>query len=276
MEFTQVYIGGLILIFIFACVSIVFSYRKYKKLRRAKRRVISGWFKDWFADFSSDMVGAFITTLIFGLLVTVAQSSQQKQFEKNRLIIQLGSENNNVTLAASEELLASGWLRDGTLKKSSLIGANLQGLFLKSADMEGALLNWANGQGVALTHANLKGANFFAGNFCGAIFMGADLQGANMVGVDLRKADFFEADLQGVNFFQSDLRNANFMWATFDNNTILPNGKKVDMSTAILEQLDIFTNPDNPNFESHFDNGNPDKISDNPDCTKFRPSDLPR
>lgn len=276
MEFTQVYIGGLLLIFIFLCVSIFFSYHKYKKLRRAKKQVVLGWFKDWLADFSSEMVGAFITTLIFGLLVTVAQSSQQEQLDKNRLIIQLGSENNNVTLAASEELLGNGWLRDGTLKNSSLIGANLQGLFLKSADMEGVLFNWANAQGVSLINANLQGANFFASNFCGAIFMGADLQSANMTGVDLRKADFFEADLQGVNFFQSDLRNANFIWATFDGNTILPNGKKVDMRVDILKQLDVFTNPDNSKFESHFDSGNLDKISDNPDCTKYRPSDLPR
>ena len=276
MGFTQVYVGGLILIFIMVCVSIFLSYRKYKKSRRIQRQVVLGWFEDWFADFSSEMVGALITTLIFGLLVTVAQSSQQEQFEKNRLIIQLGSENNNVTLETSEELLANGWLRDGTLKNKSLIGANLQGLFLKSADMEGVSFNWANGQGASLIHANLRGANFFAANFCGAVFMGADLQSANMHGVDLRKADFFEADLRGVNFFQSDLRNANFIWATFDKDTTLPNGNKIDTRIDITEQLDIFTNPDNPNFDSHFDSANPDKISDSPDCTEFRPTDLPR
>ncbi|MBV6452052.1 MAG: hypothetical protein MHPDNHAH_02802 [Anaerolineales bacterium] len=222
------------------------------------------------------MVGAFITTLLFGLLVTVAQSSQQEQFEKNLLVSQLGSENNHITFAASEELLASGWLRDGTLRNIDLIGANLQGLFLKSADLEGVSFNWANGQGASLAHANLKDANFFAANFCGAVFMGADLQGADMVGVDLRKADFFEANLQGVDFSQSDLRSANFIWAIFDDNTILPNGIKVDINTDIQEQLDIFTNPDNPNFESHFDDHDPEKLSNNPACTKFRPTDLPR
>lgn len=201
MVFTQIYFGGLVLIFIIGCISVYFSYNKYKKSKRAKKRVVLGWFKDWIADFSNNMVSAFITTLIFGLLVTVALSTQQNQFEKKRLISQLGSENNNITLYAAEELLASGWLRDGTLQNASLIGANLQGLFLKGANMQGALLNWTNSRGASFIYANLKSANFFAADFCGAVFMGADLEAASMFGVDLREADFFEAKLGGVNFF---------------------------------------------------------------------------
>lgn len=77
-------------------------------------------------------------------------------------------------------------------------------------------------------------------------------------------------------FFQSDLRNANFIWARFDQNTILPNGSHLDLGGNLDEQLDIFTNPKNPNFIGFFDRDNPEKVSENPDCKKYRPSDLPR
>ena len=88
------------------------------------------------ADFSGELVGTFIATLIFGLLVTVAHTSQSEHNEKTRLTIQIGSESNEITLAAAEGLLARGWLRDGTLRNAEFIGANLQGRFLKAADAD--------------------------------------------------------------------------------------------------------------------------------------------
>ena len=99
-------------------------------------KIFRNWIKDCFTDFSGELVCTFIATLIFGSLVTVAQTSQSERNEKTRLTIQILSESNEITLAAAEELLARGWLRDGTLRNAGFIGANLQGRFLKAADAD--------------------------------------------------------------------------------------------------------------------------------------------
>jgi uncharacterized protein YjbI with pentapeptide repeats len=234
------------------------------------------WINDWFADFSGELVGAFLATLIFGLIVTVAQSSQQEKAEKTRLIIQLGSESNNITLLAAEELLARDWLRDGTLRGASFIGANLQGRFLKGADLEAAYLNWANLKGVSLMSANLKNANFFSSNLCGALLIAADMGNSRLEGADLREAGLNEANLAGAYLFHSDLRNATFVFTRFDEKTTLPDGSHLDFTRPIDEQLDVFTNPNNPNFIPFFDPYNPDEVPANPNCKQYRPFDLPR
>lgn len=290
MGFTFVYFVGLGLLFILGCASLYFSYTKHRKERRIqairdkrlrrtkfrKRREVTDWLKSWFADFSGELVGAFIATLIFGLLVTLAQSQQEEKSEKTRLIIQLGSQSNSITLAASEELLVRGWLRDGTLRNHGFIGANLQGLFLKGADFEGSYLNWANMKGVTLFGANLKDTHFFAADLCGALLGQADLNNADLMGVDLREADFYNSRLTGTSFFQADLRGASFAFAIFDENTVLPNGTKLDMNQNIQEQLDVFINPDHPDFIPSFDKNDPYQSLETPNCIAFRPTDLPR
>lgn len=247
MGFIVVYLVGLVLLLILASASLYFSFKKFRKERRiqflrdkrnrrAKFRTkteVTDWLRSWFADFSGELVGAFIGTLVFGLLVTLAQSSQEEKSEKTRLIIQLGSESNSITLAASEELLARGWMRDGTLRNQSFIGANLQGLFLKGADFEGSYLNWANMKGATLFGANLKDTNFFAADLCGALLGQADLGNAELRGVDLREADFYNARLSGTSFFQADLRGASFAFALFDENVVLPDGSRLDVNSDI-------------------------------------------
>lgn len=290
MGFVVVYFVGLGLLLILACASLYFSFKKFRKERRIQslkrqryrkgkfrvRKEVTDWVRDWFADFSGELVGAFIGTLVFGLLVTLAQSAQEEKSEKTRLIIQLGSESNSITLAASEELLARGWLRDGTLRNHSFIGANLQGLFLKGADFEGSYLNWANMKGVTLFGANLIDTNFFAADLCGALLGQADLSNAELMGVDLREADFYNARLNGTSFLQADLRGASFAFALFDENTILPDGSSLDVNQNIQEQLDVFTNPNHPDFIPFFDKNDEYQSLATPNCLTYRPTDLPR
>ena len=290
MGFVVVYFVGLGLLLILACASLYFSFKKFRKERRIQslrdkryrkgkfraRKELTDWVRDWFADFSGELVGAFIGTLVFGLLVTLAQSSQEEKSEKTRLIIQLGSESNSITLAASEELLARGWLRDGTLRNHSFIGANLQGLFLKGADFEGSYLNWANMKGVTLFGANLRNTHFFAADLCGALLGQVDLSDADLTGVDLRETSFYDAFLGGTSFAQSDLRGASFAFASFDENTILPDGSKLRVNLDIDEQLDMFTNPDNPNVLPFFDKNDSYQSREKPNCKELRPTDLQR
>ncbi len=277
MFFTQVYIAGLVAILGLSSIALHFSFQKYKQAHKERQRGLArAWLVELLSGLGGDLVGTFITTLVFGLLVTVAQSSQQEQFEKNRLIIQMGSDKPTVVLAAAEDLLANGWLRDGTLRNGNYVGANFQGLFLKLADFQGASLNWINGQGVSFIGANLSGSNLFAADLCGAVLMSADLHDARVTSADLRLADFFEARLSGTDFTQSDLRNANFTYAYFDDTTILPDGTSIDTSRPIEEQLKPFTDPTNPDFMGFFDPSDPEKANPSPDCVRFRPTDLPR
>ena len=290
MEFTLVYTLGLAILFALACVALFFSFKKFRResgttasssmvqeeAGLTRKQEISQWLEHWFADFSGELVGAFIGTLIFGLLVTLAQSAQQENNEKTRLIIQMGSESADITLSASEELLARGWMRDGTLRNSSFIGANLRGRFLKGADFEGSMLNWADLRGASLMYSNLENANLFNADLCGAMLLGATMQNASLMSADLRESGLTEANLKGVDLFQSDLRGATFRFTAFDENTTLPNGTRVDPNVSIEEQLDVFTNPKNPGFIPIYDKNDPYKSTENPDCKKFRPTDLPR
>lgn len=271
MTFHVVYLIGLVLIGILAVVSIGLSYTK------ARRRNLSliEWAKEWIVDFSPELVGAFVTALIFGLFVTVALDTQQENIQKARLVSQLGSENNQITQIAAAELLGYGWLRDGSLKGSNLAGANLQGLFLKMANLGDTWLNWANLRGAFMMNANLQDSNLFAADLCGAFLAYANLKGASLMGANLRDADLMSADLKGADLHQADLRGAVIQWTSFDQNTILPDGSRYDFE-GDLDQMRVFTDPDHPEFVAFYDPLDPEDNADSTDCKELRPSDLPR
>ena len=290
MDFIKIYLIGLVFIFTLAACSMYFSFKRYRKAardnyprnkrlrisKRIKLKFFLNWLKDWLADFSGELIGAFIVTLIFGLIVTIIQTSQTDKTEKTRLIIQLGSQSTDITVVAAQELLIRGWLQDGTLRNKYFMGANLQGVYLKSVDLQGAYFDSGNLTGTFMSNANLKDISFYAANLCGAVLLDANLQGAAMNKADLREVNFGGAKLEGADFFLADLRNAKFVDATFDADTILPDGSHFDINRPEWEQLDVFTNPRNQNFKAYFDPHSIDEIPDNPNCVLYYPSGLLR
>lgn len=67
--------------------------------------------------------------------------------------------------------------------------------------------------------ANLVNANLF-----GAILQGAILQGANLKDANLYRADLFDANLRGANLRGANLAFANLANATFNKETVFPEG----------------------------------------------------
>ena len=175
--------------------------------------------------------------------------------------------------------LQGAHLVDADLEAADLRDANLQGAYLTNANLEAVKLTAANLQSADLSNANLRAAYMFTANLReaylrGAKLMTADLWKANLEGAYLQKADLTGADLsrsqlqtadltgatlrgahleevsfgqanltqanlQAANLTNANLQEANLTGATFDAQTILPDGSHWTPEVDWLR----FTNP---------------------------------
>ena len=189
---------------------------------------ISGdWWGGFLQNFSTEMVGAFITYLLIERILGERRRAEEKteaeDAEKRRLIIQLGSKDNASALTALTEIRTKELHKDGLLKGVELDGANLQD----------ALLNQCRMQNSSLRNANLASAKL------------------NL------------AHLEGVNLVEANLRNADLLGAKFDSETILPDAKYIfdldkiglvyDKYWTTTTDMRRYTDPNHVN-----ENGNPD------------------
>jgi|YNPNPStandDraft_1061719.scaffolds.fasta_scaffold29352_2 hypothetical protein len=152
-----------------------------------------------FPNFGAGLVDITITVLIIDWLY----ERRDQQRERDRLIRQMRSRDNGIALQAVEELRASGWLEDSSLRGVNLVGANLAGAYLR----------WADLRRVILRRASLKGASLG----------GADLRETDLEGVDLQDASLDEALLQGANLTSAQLATAHRL-----RGAILPDGTRYD------------------------------------------------
>lgn len=126
------------------------------------------------------------------------------------------------------------FLEDAVLPGANLSSANLEGLearggFFRRARFDGSILRRARFVNAVLMEAQLERADARE-----ATFETASLQRANMRQINAQTANFTGANLAGADLQHADLRGANFagcVWtgidaygATFDKETILPNG----------------------------------------------------
>jgi hypothetical protein len=155
------YVATLIILGGLAVGAIRTSYR----IANAEQVSRAEWARHWYADFSSELTGAFLAALLFGLVLFVIQQNQTEADIKQQLIRQMGSSVNSEAVRAAEELGQRGWLYDGSLKNAHLIGANLQGAKLGFASLQEADLRWANLKGTNLFEANLQGVDFTNAQF---------------------------------------------------------------------------------------------------------------
>jgi uncharacterized protein YjbI with pentapeptide repeats len=153
----------------------VFAYfaPETRMLRRMRRY---RWLPDFSKNFSFELVGAGLTTILFSVVVgAVAQQEENREkaaaelAERERLIRDAGSSDNGFALHAIDELRVMGLLTDGTLA-----GEDFKGADLRNADLSGANLS-----GVDLRYADLRGANLFEANLSGADLRYTLLQEAN-------------------------------------------------------------------------------------------------
>jgi hypothetical protein len=207
---------------------------------------IPGW-SDFYHGIKSELVGLGITVLILGN----ADQYIRTQMEKRRLILQMGSPNNEIAIEAVRQLRSRGWLTDGTtrgayLKNAKLSGADLEGADLsrvkfRGADLSGANLMGADLSGASLLFANLSEADLrlaklgwaylMKANLCGANLVYADLSEAYLMDADLRRAYFMGANLSGADLEGAYLSGANLRGADLSGANLIG----LDLSVALLQ-----------------------------------------
>ena len=163
---------------------------------------------------STELFGAVMTTIAFGIVLLVFQQYQAVQNRKAELILQLGSPNNIFAVEAYRQVEALGWHDDGTLENTRLWNANLESAILWGSNFEGAIL-WG---------ANLAGANLWDAN----------LADTNLREVNLQGADLWDANLAGAILEDTD----------FNTMTILPDATHWEPETDMTR----YTDPDHPDF----------------------------
>lgn len=236
--------NGTILTLLFIVVLAILAFYTGRISIRTEPR---SWWADFWQGISTEMIGAVITTMLFGIVLAVFQHNQDVAGHQQELILQMGSPDNAFAREAVRQLDYFGWLHDGTLYGANLNFANLQSAELFQANLEGVNLVHANLQSANLFQTNLEGAELALSNLQDADLRYANLQGTVLWAANLESAKFEGANLKGANFIDANLKGANFRDALFDNNTLLPDKSRYEPDKH-KEQLDRFTDPKHPDF----------------------------
>ena len=198
------------------------------------------WWDDFWQGLSTELFGAVITTLSFGVILLVFQQYQTIANDKTDLVLQMSSPNNAFAVEAVRVAGQKGWLFDGTLHDAQLIGANLEGVDLISANMRNANLFEINLQGADLAEIHLEGADLRVANLQDTFMLFANLEGADLKHADLQRADLGEANLSGANLESAIIHDTNLEDATLPDGTVWTSGT----------DMERFTNADHPEYET--------------------------
>lgn len=201
--------------------------------------------RDFYANGATELVSIAITILIIDRLY----ERKQREHEKQRLILQLGSSHLGFATEASRLLNLHGWLTDGSVRKAYLHGTNLSRALLVAADFQGCELSQAKFRFAALNKANLKKAYLLAADLSDTHLIEANLEeatlahanlsratmsGANLVRANLQGANMQATNLLCANLADADLTDADLLEAIYDQNTEWPSGFEPEMAGAIL------------------------------------------
>ena len=178
------------------------------------------WWDDFWQGISTELFGAVITTISFGVILLVFQQYQNVGNDKADLILQMGSPNNAFAVEAVRVAGQKGWLFDGTLKDAQLIGANLEGVDLISANMQGANLFEINLQDADLAEIHLEGADLRFAELQESFMLFAILEGADLKGTNLQGADLGQTNLLGASLQSALFQDTNLSGATLPDGTI--------------------------------------------------------
>jgi hypothetical protein len=113
------YIGVLICVFVFLGFSFLLGRSSWH--RRVERDEDKrSWWADWQQGMSTEMTGALVATVLFGLALGYLEERDtketlQREYTRARLIYDMGSLDNSEARHAVERLRAQGWLTNRTL-----------------------------------------------------------------------------------------------------------------------------------------------------------------
>jgi len=212
-----------------------------------RQRMPTKWRAGWFQGFSTEMVGALVTTVFLALWFGSAQARELRDSQRDQLILEMGSPQHIISTEAVRQLRVEGWLDDGSLRRAKLADANLEGLLLVGSDLRGADLRGVNFVNADLTDANLTGVDLRGADLTGAVLREADLTGADLSGANLSDTIFDDATLAGldftattmnpaVSFAGADLSGANF----HEENLIQIDFTSTDLTGANLTGANLF------------------------------------
>ena len=271
---TSTQVGLLLIIFTLGGLG-VSAYAHIQTLGIPDATYTSWW--DWadgaFQNFSTEMIGSFVTFLLFGLIERTRSTNDLKK----RLVREVGSQSNETAKAAIDWLKHEGWfygddsllngtilvranlsgadlgggnmeavdLRDANLAEANLWGANLENANLDKANLSRAVIVKANLENARLRRATLTTANLWDSHLRGAILRHANLVEANLTSTDLSGADLGGANLEGATLRNASLNDVKWV-LEYDGgeSAILPDGTSWTPDT----DLSRFTDPDHPNF----------------------------
>ncbi len=174
---SSAYIGVLVCVFVFLAFSFVLGRLSWQRRVSNGQEDKRSWWADWQQGMSTEMTGALVATVLFGLAIGYlndrdTKETLQREVTRASLIYDMGSLDNAEALHAVERLRAQGWLTNRTLKDKLFVRANL-----RDADLSGAYL-----RGASFENATLAGADLRDANLLGTIFTGADLSNARLDG----------------------------------------------------------------------------------------------
>jgi hypothetical protein len=197
-------------------------------------------------DRAGYLTNAYTEALSVAATIVVLDRLAQQRAERQRkeeLIFQMGSEDKTVALGAVRLLRYKKWLKDGSLQRINLEGANLGDSNLEDVNLQGANLENANLECSILEGARLQGANLQNANLQDANLLEADLEGAILYQARLQGATLLEANLEGANLYEANLEAANLKDANL-HGASLPDGSTWTPETDMAR----FTDPNHPNF----------------------------
>lgn len=206
----------------------------------------SAWWSGFLQNFSTEMMGAIATFVLFELVIETRKREENKQEvidkEKATLIVQMRSSDEVTVENALEQLRVNGWLEDGTLADEQLSAK-----YLTSANLSGARLTDANLSHTILVGTNLSGANLENANLSTSVLMKTNLSGANLRNANLFATFMMNTDLSGVDLLGAELKHTRLSDVICDENTILPDGTKwtEDVNWSTYEAVVIETGNEN-------------------------------
>lgn len=164
----------------------------------------------------AEIVGIGITVLILGN----ADEYIRNKVEKRRLILQMGSPNNEFATEAVRMLKTKGWLFNEATNKINLAGINLSKAdlnetYLEHAYIVSAKLNWSNlgethMKGANLSDSEINHSNLSFADCNGAVLNNASLRNSNLTFANLISADLHRVDFQNANIICTDLSPCRF------------------------------------------------------------------
>lgn len=180
---------------------------------------------DMVVDLRAEFIGIGITVFIIGNATEARNRAANREAERKRLILQMGSPDNTIAIEAVRQLRSKGWIEDGSLSGVYLSRANLSGADLSKADLSGADL-----YDIKLNEANLEEADL----------SGAEMQWSNLKRADLKRANLTKTNLSRAEMSQANLFNAKLNEASLDEASLEDAYlKEAELSEAFLNMANL-------------------------------------